>query len=501
MIAVGLAAFVGVWRWNGDHGSAGLENSGLMPGTTTEAGQSDLEQGGQISISQNSPGDLDGQSGERGGLDTDQWLSGNVSVGELPTSHDLREHVPSMIVPDQGTFGTCWAFAALKALETSIPENLEPAGTLSADHMSLKNSFGIGQDDGGNSSVASAYLLSWQGPVSEALDPYGDGISPDDAQPVYHVQEMQILGEKDFEAVKRAVYAVGGVQSSFYMPQSDKRDLGNYYNEETNAFFYRGENEVNHEIVIIGWDDGYSKENFVEKPDHDGAFLCMNTWGDEFGDSGYFYVSYEDSRIGENCVVYTGIESPENYDVIYQTDLCGWTGQLGYGDSKAWFANVYTAEADVTLEAAGFYATVPDTAYRIYVVKLDDTVEENGLESVSEAGLEADSGMVGKLGKRLSEGVLAAEGRVGNAGYYTVALAAGSEACSMTDGQRFAVVVEIDSPSAVEPVAIEYRSGSRTAKVDIADGEGYISSDGTSWERTETAYQCNVCLKVYANGG
>ena len=60
-------------------------------------------------------------------------------------------------------------------------------------------------------------------------------------------------------------------------------------------------------------------------------------------------------------------------------------------------------------------------------------------------------------------------------------------------------MVEIDSPGTEEPVAMEYPAGGRTAHVDIDDGEGYISFDGVNWERTETEYGCNVCLKVYAN--
>ena len=84
----------------------------------------------------------------------------------LPERFDLREHLSISRVPDQGGFGTCWAFASLLALETSMPAKLRTG--LSADHMSLRNSFGLGQEDGGDYAMAMAYLLSWQGPVSEA---------------------------------------------------------------------------------------------------------------------------------------------------------------------------------------------------------------------------------------------------------------------------------------------------------------------------------------------
>ena len=95
---------------------------------------------------------------------------------ELPSSYDIRDH-RTVTVSDQGDLGTCWAFAALKAVETSMPGSM--AVPLSADHMSIHNSFRISQNSGGDYSMAMAYLLAWQGPVPETEDPYGDSTSPD----------------------------------------------------------------------------------------------------------------------------------------------------------------------------------------------------------------------------------------------------------------------------------------------------------------------------------
>ena len=52
-----------------------------------------------------------------------------------------------------------------------------------------------------------------------------------------------------------------------------------------------------HAVLIIGWDDNYSKENFAEgihKPDNNGAYICLNSYGKDYGKNGTFYVSYED---------------------------------------------------------------------------------------------------------------------------------------------------------------------------------------------------------------
>ena len=50
-----------------------------------------------------------------------------------------------------------------------------------------------------------------------------------------------------------------------------------------------------HGVVIIGWDDNYSRNNFVyEKPQNDGAWLILNSWGSNWGNNGTAWISYED---------------------------------------------------------------------------------------------------------------------------------------------------------------------------------------------------------------
>lgn len=350
-----------------------------------------------------------------------------------------------------------------------MPESM--AVPLSADHMSIHNSFGISQNSGGDYSMAMAYLLAWQGPVSEADDPYGDSTSPDGLAPVCHVQEIRILQAKDYDAVKRAVFLYGGVQTSLYLPAENRGGDGNVC--------YKGSEEPNHDTVIIGWDDDYPKEKFASAPESDGAFLCINSWGETFGDGGFFHVSYEDSRIAESSISYRGIEPSDNYDRNYQSDLCGWTGQMGYGEPDTWMANVYTAESEETLEAVGFYATAPDAEYEVYVFDGDSFREhvENGVK------FQVDSGKV------------LASGMVTDTGFYTVRLA---KPQPVNAGEPFAVAVKIHTPGTTQPVAVEYAGSGRTGNVDISDGEGYISFDGGTWERTEESKGCNVCLKAYS---
>ena len=325
------------------------------------------------------PGAGGPSGGDRGDGFPYTWNRGRGADIRLPESYDYRKTGRAPQIGNQGSLGTCWAFASLTALESSLlPTDRE---TFAVDHMTMHNSFLLGQDEGGEYTMSMAYLLAWQGPVPESEDPYGDGYSPDNLKPSKHVQEIQVLGPKDYDAVKRAVYLKGGVQSSLFTSMRDYESESVYYNRETNSYCYIGNEQPNHDSVIVGWDDNFPKENFNMELEGDGAFICTNSWGEDFGEQGYFYVSYYDSNIGVHNIVYTGVEPVDNYKKIYQSDLCGWVGQIGYGQDQAWFANTYRAGKGEELAAAGFYATDKDTEYEIYVARNLPEAGSRGMES------------------------------------------------------------------------------------------------------------------------
>lgn len=394
------------------------------------------------------------------------------ALKKLPDSYDYRREGRVPAVKNQGSLGTCWAFASLMALESALMP--EESLDFSEDHMSINNSFQSTQNEGGEYTMSMAYLLSWQGPVLEEDDPYGDFVSPEGLLPVKHLQEIQILPGKDYERIKEAVYFYGGVQSSLYTSLKNYQSRSVYYNEDNYSYCYIGTEKPNHDVVIVGWDDHYPRENFNIEPEDDGAFICVNSWGEEFGEDGFFYVSYYDTNIGSHNILYTSIEDTDNYKNIYQTDLCGWVGQLGYGEKDAWFANVYQAKDFETLNAVGFYAIGPDTEYEVYVVQ---NVDES---------------------RDFSGRIQVAAGSFDNGGYYTVKL---DQGISLKPEEDFAVMVKITTPDVVHPVAIEYSADGEKAFVDIEDGEGYISFDGAEWEHVEAEHKCNVCLKAYTANG
>ncbi len=397
-------------------------------------------------------------------------LSGNAVSADtvLLTAYDVRDDGRISTVKSQGKLGTCWALTAAAALEARLPADMRQE--LSADHLSLNNDFVIDQNEGGDYKMIMAYLSGWQGPVWEKDDPYGDGVTVDGLAPVLHVQEMQLLEGESREGFKQAVLDYGPVQTSLVMTRNMTDVDDQYYKQETAAFYDGEQRKNNHDVLILGWDDAFPKENFVVQPSADGAWICQNTWGTDFGDKGIFYVSYEDANIARGGLAYTRIEATDNYDYLYQWDDCGWQGRIGYGQSQCRMANIFTANGAEDLCAVGFYATQQDTAYTVYVVR------------------HASDGASLENGQYLTSGTLE------RAGYYTVDL---EEAVALDEGERFAVVVDIDSPGSRRPVAVELAKDDYTQKVSLAGKESYISSGSGKWENAQQKYSVNVCLKAY----
>lgn len=393
--------------------------------------------------------------------------SGNTV--SIPTRYDLREKERAPDVRNQGAFGTCWAFAALGAMESALLPEEEVQ--YSPDHMTLCNGFNLTQADGGEYTMGMAYLAAWKGPVYEEDDPYGDNETDDTLTAVKHVQEMQVIDGKDYERIKEAVFKYGGVQTSIYNALRSSTSQSPYYNRETSSYCYIGTEKPNHDVVIVGWDDSYSKENFSVDLEGDGAFICQNSWGEEFGDQGFFYVSYYDTNIGTHNVAYTRIDETDNYDHIYQSDLCGWVGQLGYNRDSIYGANVFTAEQEEQLVAAGFYATGKDSEYELYLVR----------------NFENEGSFVHMIP--------VASGKLGNAGYYTVDF---NQGVSLDAGERYAIVLHIITPGSVHPMAIEYAADDATRDVILDDGESYISLNGTKWVSVDTVERSNLCIKGFS---
>lgn len=387
----------------------------------------------------------------------------------IPTKYDLRILSKVTPVKNQFTTGACWAFASFGAIESLLLPN--KLWDFSEDHLSLGHGFDLSQADGGNYAISLSYLTRWSGPVIETDDVFNDGINNPNAVVVKHVQEARFIPNKNYTDIKLAIMKYGAVQTSIYLSDASIAANSAYYNAEKASYLYNGKEKINHDVVIVGWDDNYAKENFKTKPLKNGAFIVKNSYGTAFGNQGYFYISYEDKYVGFQNMVFTRVDDVTNYAKIYQSDWLGNIGQIGYGEDTAYFSNIYESELTEQLKAVAFYATDENTNYEVYVVPQFKTV--------------ADFSKM-KLVKR---------GRLDFAGYYTIDFETPEPVLG-----TFAVVVKITTPNSRYPVAAEFMKDLSWLKaVDITDGIGYMSYDGKVWERTETELEANVCLKAFTN--
>lgn len=386
--------------------------------------------------------------------------SSTAVAASLPESYDLRDSGRVSKIMDQGKLSACWSYAALSALESSLLP--EQSLTFDPKDLANRNSYGIKDNDEGSYMVAVSTLLSWQGPVKEG----GTDIAG-------HLQEVHFYDQDDMDDLKWAIFKNGGVSTSLYVEvNSSDLSKSDYYNSRTDSYYYSGSKKPNHDVVIIGWDDNYDKDNFQSRVPGNGAYICQNSWGSSFGDDGVFYVSYYDTNIGNFAVSYAKFEKTDNYDHIYQSDLCGEVGKIGYNQNTNMAANVYTAAEDEDLQAVGFYTTGKDTQYEVYVV--DQFTDTGSLASRKEL----------------------ASGTLHDTGFYTIPL---QEKVPVSKGQQFAVLVALKTPGTNHPIAIEYKGNAMTENVDLSDGQGFISGNGIDWENVETNYQANLCLKAYSN--
>jgi len=274
----------------------------------------------------------------------------------LPVQYDLR----TTGIRDQGTCGACWTFAAFGSMESFLMPTEER--DFSEQHLNDNHGFDIPPCQGGFPAMPMAYLTRWDGPIDESDDPYhyGNGAVQKHVQTVTSIPRTKYT----FYEIKQAVMNYGAVDCALRWEGSTSSS-STYYNSTTFAYYYYGSDDTpeNHEVDIVGWDDSFSRTNFVKTPPGDGAFIVRNSNGASFGDGGYFYLSYYDTYAGYDCWAFRNAETTFNYSDIYQYDTLGWVNSAGYGTSSAWGANIFTAGNDASLGAVGFYASSSTLTY------------------------------------------------------------------------------------------------------------------------------------------
>ena len=395
----------------------------------------------------------------------------------LSQQYDLRQQNKLTPVRNQKACGDCWAFGAMGTLESFLMsgENRD----FSENNLKNKHGFDWGHCSGGNGDMSTAYFTRWAGPVNESDDPYNitSNVSPAGAPIRKHVQEVIIIPPRtspmDNDAIKQAILDYGALQSSVYADSGATTYTKSAdFNPLHNAAYHSGARSPNHIIVIAGWDDNYDKNNFSTIPEGNGAFIVRNSWGEDWGESGYYYVSYYDGVIGHsNNYQFRDVALKTNFARIYQYDLLGKTGSTGYGGNTAWFANVFTATGQDSISAAAFNTASAGSSYELYVYR---NVNKN-----------PDSGTL----------VTSSSGTIPTPGYHTVTFSP----VELSNGQRFSIVIKLTTPGYNYPIPLEKPITGYSSGASASAGQSFMSYAGKIWTDVVTKYpNSNVCLKAFA---
>lgn len=288
-----------------------------------------------------------------------------VDISSFPSSKTL-------IKPNyrSQTTGSCWAYSAMNALESTLLNKYSTTYNLSNSNNivnvsherfyltkafsgSNANEYGfMTLGKGGYTLHSILYLTGGYGPIAlNSNSPFNGEYSSDtlvsrnnvlNQKKIYDVTEIQVIGGVDPDsdsAVSNKINAIKTLINDGIGVTTNSRSLRSgcsCFNTDTRASYCPnlngsyGSNCNYHASLIVGWNDNYSKNNFAEgyKPDKNGAWIIRNT----HGSSGEYYISYYDPYLlnNENMAI-TSIKSV-GYDHIYQYNPSGCKSYQYAGD-------------------------------------------------------------------------------------------------------------------------------------------------------------------------
>ncbi|WP_296809146.1 C1 family peptidase [uncultured Methanobrevibacter sp.] len=288
-------------------------------------------------------------------------INNTINVETLPSRFDSRDWAWVSPVKEQGNMGACWTFGTAGAVESAFLKATGKKFIFSENNiqntMLQYSDVGImGVSEGGAAVFGAQYLVSWLGIFPDKYDTYDEigKISPSlILNENIHIQDILFVmppeNVNNTDHIKRAIMQCGSLMVGYHADPNEPA-----YNEKTGAQ-YQNETMPNHGVSVVGWDDNYSKDNFLMTPPGDGAWIIKNSWGVNNGDGGFNYISYYDPSFSYNSVSFGIIlENTEEYNTNYQTDLGGFF-RLNESDEDFSYKITYPAIGNELISAVGTY--------------------------------------------------------------------------------------------------------------------------------------------------
>ena len=280
----------------------------------------------------------------------------------VDTKYSLKDVIPAnMVIKNQQQTNFSWAFASIGALESSLALKDYKNGKspvvydFSERHMEYftsktfkdginKNGFNREVGDKNVSFwMATSYMTNGYGAVLEKDMPFENNQNKIELKQIENkkvnaqindtimlLEEVQGSDKNQLiQRIKEIVKNYGGVDT-FIHGVSNTDDT--YYNNKTGALYCDDSEKYarDHYALIVGWDDDYSKNNFVSNkmPQNNGAWIVRDSLGTGIGDNGYIYVSYEDVNIYHRLGGIIDAQTDITYENIYQYDQFAPTGTV-----------------------------------------------------------------------------------------------------------------------------------------------------------------------------
>ncbi len=381
----------------------------------------------------------------------------------LPDSFDLRNEGKLTTVKNQSTCGACWTFASYGSIESRWL--VLGSGSYDLSEQNLKNGSGfeIEHCDGGNASIATAYLTRGDGPVLEADDPYdvdnSDYVSG--LTPRGYIPNARFLSN-DADVLKQILYDYGAVYTNMFWENS-------YYNAANFTYHYNlsADSSSNHAVLLVGWNDHLQTDGGT------GAWIIRNSWGPAWGDSGFFYISYNDIKVNSNPAYWPNrLDYDENFS-IHQYDTLGSIGALGYSEALAHGLVKFVMAENQQITKVG-----------TWINNSNSTVSFDIYDNFNGSTL---SGHLASIGDQTCN----------YPGYYTFNL---PSAIELDSGNDIYIKVKYNVPGEDYPVPVEtYVDGYANPK--FVSGKCWLSYNGGTgtWDAigAGTGFDYDLCVKAY----